>query len=277
WLMGFDVPIERGERDEENNPHHTKILMPNVTLGELIKQYRMNNNLTMDEFSKMSGLSKGYISMLERDEHPKTKQSIIPSFETLVSVSNAMNYDIDFLISILYSKQSTKLNDIHSASNIAERIQEIAHKKNMSLHTALDECNINRSLLSEMKSRNFYPRIDVILKLSEYFNCSVDYLTCRTDNPNERYNPSGKKAGTLAADEEQLLDNYNKLNPTGKDKVQDYTEDLTGNEKFTNTNLKPSPFSKSELPAGPEYQIAAWGGKETKGTLQPPIEEKIIY
>lgn len=77
------------------------------------------------------------------------------------------------------------------------------------------------------------PDISMIFKLADTLKVSADYLIGLVDNPNERYNPSGKKADTLAADEEQLLDNYNKLNPTGKDKVQDYTEDLTDNEKYT--------------------------------------------
>ena len=75
--------------------------------------------------------------------------------------------------------------------------------------------------------------ISIIEPLAKALECSPVYLMGWVDNPNERYNPSGKKADTLAADEEQLLDNYNKLNPTGKDKVQDYTEDLTDNEKYT--------------------------------------------
>lgn len=75
--------------------------------------------------------------------------------------------------------------------------------------------------------------ISIIEPLAKALECSPVYLMGWVDNPNERYNPSGKKADTLAADEEQLLTNYNKLNPTGKDKVQDYTEDLTDNEKYT--------------------------------------------
>lgn len=37
-----------------------------MTLGEIVKQYRTQNSMSMDDFSKLSGLSKGYISMLEK-------------------------------------------------------------------------------------------------------------------------------------------------------------------------------------------------------------------
>lgn len=42
-----------------------------MTLGDLVKNYREKNNITMDEFSKTCSLSKGYISMLENNTNIK--------------------------------------------------------------------------------------------------------------------------------------------------------------------------------------------------------------
>ena len=36
-----------------------------MTLGEIIKEYRISHSLSMDGFSKLSGISKAYISLLE--------------------------------------------------------------------------------------------------------------------------------------------------------------------------------------------------------------------
>ena len=35
--------------------------------------------------------------------------------------------------------------------------------------------------MTEMK-RDRTPSIEVFVKIADYLNCSVDYLTCRTDN-----------------------------------------------------------------------------------------------
>lgn len=43
-----------------------------MNLGELIREYRNKNGLTMDGFAEKSGLSKSYISVLEKNKHPKT-------------------------------------------------------------------------------------------------------------------------------------------------------------------------------------------------------------
>lgn len=35
-------------------------------IGELIKKYRLNHSISMQEFANASGLSKAYIGMLEK-------------------------------------------------------------------------------------------------------------------------------------------------------------------------------------------------------------------
>ena len=42
-----------------------------MNLGEVIKKFRYENNMTMEEFAKRTELSKGYISMLEKNSNPK--------------------------------------------------------------------------------------------------------------------------------------------------------------------------------------------------------------
>lgn len=70
-------------------------------LGEIIKEYRIKHDMTMDDFASKSGISKGYISMLEKNENPKTKEPIAPSLAMLNKVSKAMNIPIDDLFKIV--------------------------------------------------------------------------------------------------------------------------------------------------------------------------------
>ena len=72
-----------------------------MTIGELIKAFRLERNLNMDEFAKMSGLSKGYISMLEKNENPRSKQPITPTTKTLTAVAKAMGLSVPMLMAQL--------------------------------------------------------------------------------------------------------------------------------------------------------------------------------
>ena len=47
-----------------------------MNLGEIVKNYRDQHSLTMDEFAERSGLSKGYISMLEKNKNPANDKNI---------------------------------------------------------------------------------------------------------------------------------------------------------------------------------------------------------
>lgn len=68
-----------------------------MTLGDMIKDYRKTHSLSMDDFSKKSGISKAYISLLEKNRHPKTGKPISPSVQCIKQAANAMNMDFTAL------------------------------------------------------------------------------------------------------------------------------------------------------------------------------------
>ena len=70
-------------------------------LGEIVKKYRLEHKLSMDEFARLSGLSKGYISMLEKNENPRTKKPISPSIDTIKQVSEVTGIDFNEIIEML--------------------------------------------------------------------------------------------------------------------------------------------------------------------------------
>ena len=99
-----------------------------MTLGELIKKYRSANGLTMQDFATRSGLSKGYISMLEKGKHPQNNKPIVPSIDTFGKVAKAMcislnellvMVDDDQLIDLSEEKASAHLYDNFSLGSIS--------------------------------------------------------------------------------------------------------------------------------------------------------------
>ena len=80
-----------------------------MKLGSIIKDFREQNNLTMQEFANISGLSKGYISMLEKGKHPQNNREIIPSIETVSKIATAMNLSLNELLESIDSSQQIRL------------------------------------------------------------------------------------------------------------------------------------------------------------------------
>ena len=69
-----------------------------MTVGDIIKEYRINHGLSQRQFAIKCNLSNGYISMLEKGVNPKTQQPIMPSITLLKTIADAMNISLNELL-----------------------------------------------------------------------------------------------------------------------------------------------------------------------------------
>ena len=85
-----------------------------MNLGEIIKKFRDDNELSMDKFAKMSSVSKAYISVLEKNKRPKTGKPVTPSIPVIKNIAEAMNMSFDELFNMLEDNQivSIGLDDV---------------------------------------------------------------------------------------------------------------------------------------------------------------------
>ena len=90
-------------------------------LGEVIKQYRKDNNISMQAFADKCNLSKGYIAMLEKNLNSKTGEAIIPSLETFIKSASAMNMSIDDLLSMVDENQPIEMPHSSVIASAGER------------------------------------------------------------------------------------------------------------------------------------------------------------
>lgn len=92
-----------------------------MTLGEIIKKYRKDHAMSMDDFAKVSGISKSYISLLEKNKHPKTGKAIAPSIQSIKQASDAMDIDFNRLFNMIDG--SVELQPDNSSSDSSENIE----------------------------------------------------------------------------------------------------------------------------------------------------------
>lgn len=79
-------------------------------IGELIKKYRAENKLSMQDFADRSSLSKAYIGMLEKVINPATGKPISPSLPKMQAIAKAMNLTLDDLLPLLSDDQEVTIN-----------------------------------------------------------------------------------------------------------------------------------------------------------------------
>lgn len=81
-----------------------------MKIGEWVHSYRKEHGLSMQTFGDMCGLSRAYISILERGINPTTGKSFVPTIQTLKKIADVTHTDFDKLLSFLDGSQKVLIN-----------------------------------------------------------------------------------------------------------------------------------------------------------------------
>ena len=106
-----------------------------MKIGEWVKTYRKEHGLSMQAFGDMCGLSRAYISILEKGINPTTKKAFSPTIQTLQKIAEVTGLDLNILdkdqsVIINAEKKSNK-----SISLTADETELLA------LYKQLDSCD----------------------------------------------------------------------------------------------------------------------------------------
>ncbi|PEC13563.1 helix-turn-helix domain-containing protein [Bacillus thuringiensis] len=81
------------------------------TLGEIIKNYRLTNKLSLREFAQKCDVSHTYIDKLEKGVDSRTGKPVEPTLLVIGKISNAMNISTKSLLEEIgfITKDSTEV------------------------------------------------------------------------------------------------------------------------------------------------------------------------
>ena len=172
-----------------------------MTLGDIIKQYRHEKNLSMDAFAERCGITKGYVSMIEKNENPRTKLPITPTTKTLESVSFAMGITVLELLDKINERTTKKLSDridmIPVGSTVSVRVVGtvragyggLAFESDMGLESVSESSiagyNINDFFYLRVKGDSMEPRLyenDLVLVRAQSSVDSGSYAVVTIDD-----------------------------------------------------------------------------------------------
>lgn len=80
--------------------------MKNKKLGELIKEYRELNNLSLRDFAEKIDVSHNYVSVLEKNYNPTTKKPPVLTIDILKNVASVIGIDFKKLINEVLSDET---------------------------------------------------------------------------------------------------------------------------------------------------------------------------
>lgn len=81
-----------------------------MKLSLWIYNYRKEHALSMQAMADLCGLSKQYVSVLEKGINPNTKKEFVPSIETVKKIADGTGTDLTTLIGLLGKDQEFVIN-----------------------------------------------------------------------------------------------------------------------------------------------------------------------
>ena len=91
-------------------------------IGEIIKKYRTENELSQRAFASKTSLSPSYINTLEKIYNPKTGKPYSVTTDVAVELANAMNIRIEELLNMLNNDQEFTLNEDKKENNFSSAV-----------------------------------------------------------------------------------------------------------------------------------------------------------
>ena len=102
-------------------------------------------------------------------------------------------------------------------------LKQIRNNKNLLQTTVAMDLSITQETISSYETGRVFPSSDMLIKLANYYNTSIDYLLCRT-----KYNMpiDSIKPNNITDDDFILLNKIKSLSTINKAKIEGYIDGL---------------------------------------------------
>ena len=164
----------------------------------MFKQERERNGLTQSELAELLGVSQQTISKYENGSRE-------PDLENLIRMSKVFHVTTDYLLGLSEPTSTYLLHEEESnyfREEISLRLKELMEERNVNPGSLSSICNLTSEEMKLFLDYGYLPHIDVLMKLADYFQVSLDYLLCR----------SNSKVSIQTAEEEKLLTVFRSMN-----------------------------------------------------------------
>ncbi len=125
--------------------------------------------LTASALAQEIKFSRATVSALINEIH-------VPSTEILIALIEYFNCSADYLLGLVDYPRSTEFKRVEPLGNTLRKCLKENGKSEYRLQKDL---NISSSLTYRWLANKAVPKIDTLIRLKNYFGCSVDYLLGR--------------------------------------------------------------------------------------------------
>ena len=178
-------------------------------IGLRIKQLRKDMNLSQIDLAKKLNISNTTLSQYETGQR-------IPSDDIKIQLANFFDCTTDYLLGLSENKKTPADftdNEVYIMFRI--RLKELREENKISQQKLADTLGVKQSTVGMWENGKNKPEFDTLIKISEYFDVSVDYLLGKTNKKmpadlaaNERDLETAKLLSRLSASEAERVRDF---------------------------------------------------------------------
>ena len=163
-------------------------------IGDMIKQYVNENDMSYRQFAAKAGITNGYISMLINGKNPKSGKPPRPTIETYDKLANAMNITIDELFRVMDDAPVSlqPQNEIPlpptmwKTSSFSETIKRIRLERHMTQEEFADLLGTTKQNISRYESGAVSPKISTAQMIADKLGISLSALNGNSEPDTDR-------------------------------------------------------------------------------------------
>lgn len=141
--------------------------------NDTLREFLTEKEMTPRMFAKQAGFPESAVYYwLDR--------TYVPSTANLLRFADFCDVSLDYLLGL---SETRSFRRAAQPVPFAERFRTLLQQTGKSQYAAAKHCGIGCSAVSKWLHRGKLPRADTLVKLADFFNCSMDYLLGRTDIP----------------------------------------------------------------------------------------------
>ena len=145
-----------------------------MTFGAKLRELRQNYGLTQTQLAMKLDTSKSNISKYESN-------AIEPNLKTLLLISDYFNVSIDSLLNEDYLNNTIKSNN---SNLLGQNIRELRIANNYTQEKLATKIGLTPKMISFYENNQRTPPADILIKLSNIFHVSTDYLLGQVSEAN---------------------------------------------------------------------------------------------
>lgn len=157
-------------------------------------------------------------------------------------------------------------------ATLQERIKERRNEKGFTLLDLADAIGVKEATMQRYESGEIKNvKHETVVKLAEILHCSPQYLMGWVDIPNDIVMHEH-----IEAEKQLLLNNFDRLNESGKKKAIEYVADLADNPKYQTEVREPDGFYVPEVLAAsrPNKEMTDVDKEDLQNVLKLVAKEK---